>query len=163
MVDISCRVLDQNQRPIPGLYAAGEVTGFAGINGKAGLEGTFLGPSIITGRIAARAVLTELEKEPEQIVTPVSTKVVDASKVNNVSATSFDSIYCKSCHNLEALIANPRSGYWHFERAHSVVLQHKYECVQCHAELAPYHPESHRINRLAQIENCAFCHVAQEH
>ena len=39
---------------IPGLYAAGEVAGMAGghINGKAGLEGTMLGPAIFSGRVA---------------------------------------------------------------------------------------------------------------
>jgi uncharacterized protein len=59
-IDQSCRVIDSLDRPIPGLYAVGELTGLAGINGKASLEGTFLGSSIITGRVAGRAVATEL-------------------------------------------------------------------------------------------------------
>jgi flavocytochrome c len=52
--DIRCRVLNRFFAPIPGLYAAGEVAGMAGghINGKAGLEGTMLGPSIFSGRVA---------------------------------------------------------------------------------------------------------------
>ena len=52
--DIRCRVLNRFFEPIPGLYAAGEVAGMAGghINGKAGLEGTMLGPSIFSGRVA---------------------------------------------------------------------------------------------------------------
>lgn len=52
--DLRCRVLDQEGRPIPGLYAAGELTGMAGghINGRAGLEGTMLGPSLFSGRVA---------------------------------------------------------------------------------------------------------------
>ncbi|HEY2986231.1 MAG TPA: FAD-dependent oxidoreductase [Candidatus Binatia bacterium] len=52
--DIRCRVLNKFFDPIPGLYAAGEVAGMAGghINGKAGLEGTMLGPSIFSGRVA---------------------------------------------------------------------------------------------------------------
>jgi predicted oxidoreductase len=52
--DIRCRVLDRHFEPIAGLYAAGEVAGMAGghINGKAGLEGTMLGPSIFSGRVA---------------------------------------------------------------------------------------------------------------
>ncbi|MCC2096796.1 MAG: FAD-dependent oxidoreductase [Hyphomicrobiales bacterium] len=52
--DIRCRVLDKHFEPIKGLYAAGEVAGMAGghINGKAGLEGTMLGPSIFSGRVA---------------------------------------------------------------------------------------------------------------
>jgi predicted oxidoreductase len=54
-VDLSCRVLSRTAQPIPDLYAIGEATGFAGINGKAALEGTFLGRSILMGRIAGRA------------------------------------------------------------------------------------------------------------
>ncbi len=52
--DIRCRVLDKHFEPIKGLYAAGEVAGMAGghINGQAGLEGTMLGPSIFSGRVA---------------------------------------------------------------------------------------------------------------
>jgi flavocytochrome c len=52
--DLRCRVLNKFFEPIPGLYAAGEVAGMAGghINGKAGLEGTMLGPSIFSGRVA---------------------------------------------------------------------------------------------------------------
>ncbi len=52
--DLHCRVLNTYFEPIPGLYAAGELTGMAGghINGKAGLEGTMLGPSIFSGRVA---------------------------------------------------------------------------------------------------------------
>ena len=52
--DLRCRVFDKHFEPIPGLYAAGEVAGMAGghINGKTGLEGTMLGPSIFSGRVA---------------------------------------------------------------------------------------------------------------
>ena len=52
--DIQCRVLNKHFEPIEGLYAAGEVAGMAGghINGRAGLEGTMLGPSIFSGRVA---------------------------------------------------------------------------------------------------------------
>ena len=52
--DLNCRVLNKYFEPIPGLYAAGEVAGMAGghINGRAGLEGTMLGPSIFSGRVA---------------------------------------------------------------------------------------------------------------
>jgi succinate dehydrogenase/fumarate reductase flavoprotein subunit len=52
--DLQCRVLDKHFEPVAGLYAAGEVAGMAGghINGRAGLEGTMLGPSIFSGRVA---------------------------------------------------------------------------------------------------------------
>lgn len=59
-IDQSCRVIDTSGRPIPGLYAAGELTGLAGVNGKASLEGTFLGASIMTGRVAGRAAAAAL-------------------------------------------------------------------------------------------------------
>lgn len=52
--DMKCRVLNKHFEPIPGLYASGEVAGMAGghINGRAGLEGTMLGPSLLSGRVA---------------------------------------------------------------------------------------------------------------
>jgi flavocytochrome c len=52
--DLRCRVLNKYFEPVAGLYAGGEVAGMAGghINGKAGLEGTMLGPSIFSGRVA---------------------------------------------------------------------------------------------------------------
>ncbi len=52
--DIRCRILDKHFEPIKGLYGAGEACGMAGghINGRAGLEGTMLGPSVFSGRVA---------------------------------------------------------------------------------------------------------------
>jgi predicted oxidoreductase len=52
--DLTCQVLDRHFEPIAGLFAAGEVAGMAGghINGRAGLEGTMLGPSLFSGRVA---------------------------------------------------------------------------------------------------------------
>lgn len=52
--DIRCRVLNRFVEPIAGLYAGGGVAGMAGghINGKAGLEGTMLGPALFSGRVA---------------------------------------------------------------------------------------------------------------
>ncbi|MBI3015867.1 MAG: FAD-binding protein [Candidatus Tectomicrobia bacterium] len=51
---LRCEVLRRDGSIIPGLYAAGELAGMAGghINGKNGLEGTMLGPSIFSGRVA---------------------------------------------------------------------------------------------------------------
>jgi len=48
-------VMNESNKPVPGLFAAGELTGVAGINGSFGGSGTFLGPSVYTGRIAGRS------------------------------------------------------------------------------------------------------------
>jgi predicted oxidoreductase len=55
--DLQCRVLRAfDGQPIPGLYAAGEASGFGGggIHGKGSLEGTFLGGCVLTGRAAGQ-------------------------------------------------------------------------------------------------------------
>ena len=56
--DLSGRALGVNGEPVPGLYAAGEASGFGGggIHGYRSLEGTFLGGCLFTGRTAGRAV-----------------------------------------------------------------------------------------------------------
>jgi predicted oxidoreductase len=56
VTDLESRVLDGRGLPIPGLFAAGEAAGFGGggMNGKRGLEGTFLGGCILGGRIAGQ-------------------------------------------------------------------------------------------------------------
>lgn len=64
-IDGSCRVISVSGNVIPGLYAAGELTGLAGVNGKWTLEGTFLGGSILTGRVAGRQAAAELAKRKE--------------------------------------------------------------------------------------------------
>lgn len=60
--DLSGRVLDSSGVPVPGLYAAGEVSGFGGggIHGYRSLEGTFVGGCLFTGRQAGRALIKEL-------------------------------------------------------------------------------------------------------
>ncbi len=57
--DLECRVLRSDGTAIEGLLAAGELAGIAGghINGRSGLEGTMLGPSLFSGRVAARTIL----------------------------------------------------------------------------------------------------------
>ena len=56
--DLQGRALSATGKPIPGLYAAGEVSGFGGggMHGYRSLEGTFLGGCLFSGRVAGRAV-----------------------------------------------------------------------------------------------------------
>lgn len=140
-IDRGCRVTDKTGEPIPGLYAVGELTGLALINGKAALEGTFLGPCIMTGREAAWSIIGG----PAVHGTPTD-----------------KSTRCGDCHDVEALIRKPRSGYWHFEKSHRVALKRKLACLQCHAELATYDETDHQMDPLALTRTCVRCHMAQE-
>lgn len=56
--DLSGQVLNLTGEPVPGLYAAGEVSGFGGggVHGYRSLEGTFLGGCLFTGRQVGRAL-----------------------------------------------------------------------------------------------------------
>jgi predicted oxidoreductase len=60
--NLDSQVLDSEGRPIPGLYAAGEVAGFGGggYHGYNALEGTFLGGCIFSGRNAGRHAAAHL-------------------------------------------------------------------------------------------------------
>ena len=55
--DLSGRALNASGAPVPGLYAAGEASGFGGggVHGYRALEGTFVGGCLFSGRIAGRA------------------------------------------------------------------------------------------------------------
>lgn len=60
--DLASRAIGLDGKPIPGLYAAGEVAGFGGggVHGYNALEGTFLGGCIFSGRAAGRALADTL-------------------------------------------------------------------------------------------------------
>lgn len=148
-VDLECRVLNAKRQPIAGLYAAGEATGFAGLNGKAGLEGTFIGPSILQGRRLG-ASLAKLATSSPAIAQTAATAgpVVEAP--------------CQTCHNVAKLVATPRKGYWHFERSHRTVMERQWDCAGCHAEMKPFRAGAHRIDRVKQINACARCHLGAE-
>jgi hypothetical protein len=56
--DLDGRALGSDGAPIPGLYAAGEASGFGGggVHGYRALEGTFLGGCLFSGRVVGRVV-----------------------------------------------------------------------------------------------------------
>jgi predicted oxidoreductase len=60
--DLDGRVLTADGTPLPGLYAAGEVSGFGGggMHGYNALEGAFLGGCMFSGRIAGRAAAAHI-------------------------------------------------------------------------------------------------------
>jgi hypothetical protein len=60
--DLQGRVLTSSGKPLPGLYAAGEVSGFGGggMHGYNSLEGTFLGGCLFSGRAAGRSAAANI-------------------------------------------------------------------------------------------------------
>jgi len=141
-IDRQCQVLDKEQQPIAGLYAVGELSGLAGINGKAALEGTFLGPCIVTGRVAGQSILAS-RKESQPLTLPASQR-------------------CADCHNITSDLEQPRPGYWHFEAVHRVMQERGMDCRQCHADLAPYDEARHKIHLPALTATCFHCHTVRE-
>ncbi|MEZ6032225.1 MAG: FAD-dependent oxidoreductase [Planctomycetaceae bacterium] len=140
--DLQSQVLDKHKRPIPGLFAVGELAGLAGVNGKAALEGTFLGPCIVTGRVAARALLQELSEQ---------------RTLSRAEKTS-----CLECHDMSQLSAPPKEGYWHYTQVHRAIADRGLDCRHCHGELAPWRENDHHMNRQSLTASCILCHVAQE-
>jgi predicted oxidoreductase len=155
-IDASARALDARGQVIPGLYAAGELTGFGGLNGKYPLEGTFLAPSIVIGRVAGRAAVAELGSRPAPPLEPIPAPLAPPSQPTAAA--------CLSCHQLGTLTLQTRPGYWHFEKVHQVVLARQYDCMKCHADLGPtYEPSTHHIDRAQLVRACPVCHSGEDH
>lgn len=150
-IDMQARALNEAGDVVPGLYAVGELTGSVGINGTHGMDGMFLGPALITGRIAGRtiaeAVSADASREPVAIRSP-PTPMPDADSWE--PALTAD--------DLEALLALERDGYWHFRISHELALERGYECVLCHSAQVPFAAVNDRQSLLAQSQVCGNCH-----
>ena len=146
-IDLDCRVLDTNGQPIPGLFAAGEVAGLGGVNGKAGLEGTFLGPALVQGRRAGRTAVASVHSSSPRSLTVAT------------PATQPPRFVCQTCHILPMVYFSSRTGYSHSGRAHKLARERDYSCAKCHAEVEFFKPWLHRISTLAKTESCSLCHL----
>lgn len=152
-IDADTRVLDEQGRPIPGLYAAGEVTGVAGINGSYGGEGTFLGPSVYLGRLAGRAVSGDppVNRDPAPIPAPEKIRASTDPAYRARAITVPEDA-------LPQLIEAGRPGYWHFEVAHRVVLERALDCTACHTPTWPTATPATAAERQEQLNACSTCH-----
>jgi uncharacterized protein len=152
-IDLDCRVLDGQGQAIPGLMAVGEVAGLGGVNGKAGLEGTFLGPSLIQGRRAGRYLAAHLGGQPVDPA-PIAIPAAPTSETND--------LVCRTCHSLPIGFFSQRPGYRHFGRAHKLAEERHYACTRCHAEVELLRPWRHQIDPAMQTTNCSWCHLPQK-
>jgi hypothetical protein len=157
-VDSSCRVRTEDGRTIPGLYAVGELTGSALINGDNGMSGMFLGPCILMGRVAGRSILAEMPPARES-----GESNANASRGAPVHrSTAADTAACRQCHDLPRLLEQGRPAWWHFEKVHRTVLAKGWDCAGCHADLAvSAEPAVHRIDWRNLALSCVRCHVAE--
>ena len=150
-IDMQARALNEAGDAVPGLYAVGELTGSVGINGTHGMDGMFLGPALITGRIAgrtiARAVSADESREPVTLH-PQPSSVPDAAAREPALTVE----------NLEALLGLERDGYWHFGISHELALERGYDCVLCHSAQVPFAALNDRQSLLAQSQVCGNCH-----
>lgn len=149
-IDMRARVLDRKHKPIPGLYAGGEITGSAGINGMAGLDGTFTGPSILIGRIAGQSAAAQINGGAAASTTHASVAVPPAAPwYPTMTATQ-----------LAELLKTARDGYWHFEQVHRTVLRRELPCNECHSALVPQAPARDAATLRALSDTCDHCHEA---
>jgi len=125
------QVITPSQDTISGLFAAGELTGVAGINGSFGGSGTFLGPSVWQGRIAGRAAAGEAKvRRPDGL---------------SATITRTDKLLIEA------------DGYWHYKQAHDLINERGTDCQTCH-NLTPMAEVASNADMLARLNTCTQCH-----
>ena len=146
VIDKGARVLSTQGQRIPGLYAAGELTGSMGMNGsKYRINGLYLGPSVMTGRLAAASILKALGDTRTGAIPPQIT-------VQRPANSPYDAA------TMKARLKSPQNGYWHFESVHDVVLSRELSCDSCHSDAFPKRAALTHRERLAQTQVCTVCH-----
>jgi uncharacterized protein len=150
-INIHAQVLDQRQKPIPGLFAGGEITGSAGINGSAGLDGTFTGPSILTGRIAGQSAAAYVKATADR-------KSAQPAAITPPREGGW--IPTMNAEELKARLNASLPGYWHFEQVHRSVLKRETTCNECHSALVPQAPATNAATLRALSDTCDACHTA---
>ena len=151
-IDLQARVLNRAGQPVPGLFASGEITGSVGINGSHGMDGAFLGPAILTGRLAGRTIAELRRVTSSRDFSPAPARGVLSDAVSSAPLPS------RTAADLQPLLAKPRDGFWHFEVSHKTVVERKYECTLCHTAQLPFAPVTTTTQRDAQTQVCVNCH-----
>jgi len=154
-IDINAQVIGPDSRPINGLFAAGEATGVAGINGSHGGSGTFLAPSVLTGRIAGRNAAASAGSTNTGMTIKAT---ITASALEQPPADAADQFPMMAAESMRSLIRRERAGYWHWERSHATVLERALACTDCHSNDWPTMPAVTTNQQLLKLETCTHCH-----
>jgi len=150
-IDTNAQVIGHDNRPIEGLFAAGEVTGVAGINGSHGGFGTFLAPSVLTGRIAGRHAAARARLAN-------TVRRADSRKPASSPGEPEDAFSMMGADQVRRLLERRRTGYWHWERSHAIVLERGLSCTDCHSRDWPTVPAVTQKQSMRQLETCVRCH-----
>ena len=126
-VDRRSRVVDDAGRPVPGLFAAGEAAGLAGSMAERLLREHSSGLRCSQDESSARSILADMRHASRHSEASTSIPTAHQSAVQTTD--------CIQCHNIGGLASAARPGYWHFERAHAIVLEQHLQCAICHAEM----------------------------
>jgi succinate dehydrogenase/fumarate reductase flavoprotein subunit len=156
-IDMQTHALDADGNPVPGLFAAGELTGSAGMNGLNGLDGMFTGPSMLTGRVAGRSAAAELREIAGWEPVAFTKREGDWTPAAETAAAFAPAL---GPEDVRAMLAQTRDGYWHFERVHNLVLERGYACAQCHSARVPFYSAVSRADKAVQTQVCDACHLA---
>lgn len=150
-IDHEARVLGAAGQVIQGLFAAGEATGVADINGSHGGEGGFLGPAVFLGRTAARHAVA--------LVSTVQDTAAPATPAPPSPATTAPSAGSPAvAAGLPELLARQRRGYWHFGVSHALVMERAEACDGCHRDGWDTMPALSDEQQLVQLASCTRCH-----
>ncbi len=155
-IDLAARALNGDGQPVPGLYAAGELTGSAGINGLNGLDGMFTGPAILTGRVAGGSAVADLASSPGWTSATFAREEIAVPDLAEAGAWRPE----LGADDLALMLEVARDGFWHFERVHHLVLERAYACEQCHSQSLPFAAATTRVQRRLQADTCDACHLA---
>jgi len=136
-IDLRGRVFDTTGQHIAGLYAAGELTGVAGINGSHGSAGTFLGPSVLLGRIAGENAATVTTTEEGQTYQPLRTSGRGTTRPVPDSGLP---------------------GYWHYDQVHQMASAQAYTCYRCHTSTSSMRSTDGVGEMLTRLNTCTGCH-----
>ena len=131
--DTDTRAVDATGSAIPGLYAVGESSGMAGINGSWGGPGTFLGPAVFLGRVAGRHAASAKAEGP------VPERTIE-SPADQTPETDWP------------------GSRWHYQTAHDKVVREGRECGECHGPRFPMAAASNAGQFLARLDTCTACH-----
>ena len=148
-IDMKARVLNRQGQVVPGLYAAGELTGSVGINGSHGMDGMFLGPAIMTGRLAGRGIVQAGSGGTARAVVRPNETTAPNRNLQSDAHRRVPEAACCPAHAMATGTSRWCTRRWSNDAT---------SAARCHSPELPFAPLVTRQQRAAQTELCVNCH-----